>query len=157
MTATITFAPIGIIHSPYHDPKQVPRQPSEANGVGGTVEIFPEYTEGLSDLDGFSHIILVYYFLRAAEARLKVIPSRDTVPRGIFATRSPSRPNPIGLSIVRLEQIDGNTLYVHNLDIIDGTPLLDIKPYLPELSRQRGAKLGWLEKVHGQARKDSGS
>ena len=142
----IRYKPIGIIHSPFKEPKGTPIQPTSARGVKGTVEIFPEYVEGLKDLEGFSHIILIYHFHLAKRGALKVMPYMDNELRGVFATRAPSRPNPIGISVVRLIEIKGNILYIQDIDIIDGTPLLDIKPYVPEFDIRKVERIGWLEK-----------
>ncbi|MGQ4915463.1 MAG: tRNA (N6-threonylcarbamoyladenosine(37)-N6)-methyltransferase TrmO [Candidatus Asgardarchaeia archaeon] len=142
----IKYKPIGIIHSPFKEPKGVPIQPTAAIGVEGTVEIFPEYVEGLDDLEGFSHIILIYHFHLAKKASLKVKPYMDNKLHGVFATRSPSRPNPIGISTVRLVKIARNILYIKDVDILDGTPLLDIKPYVPEFDIRVVDRIGWLEK-----------
>jgi tRNA-Thr(GGU) m(6)t(6)A37 methyltransferase TsaA len=145
----ITYRPIGIIHSPFKEPRGVPIQSAAAGEVEGTVEILPEYAEGLEDVAGFSHLILIYHCHLARESALKVKPFLDDRPRGVFATRSPSRPNPIGVSTVRLHRIEGNVLYVIGLDIIDGTPLLDMKPYVPEFDARTVTSTGWLEKnVH---------
>jgi tRNA-Thr(GGU) m(6)t(6)A37 methyltransferase TsaA len=110
------------------------------------VEVFPEYAEGLKDLDGFSHIVLLYHFHRVKEANLIVTPFMDSQPRGVFSTRAPKRPNPIGLSVVKLLGIDGTTLHIENVDILDGTPLLDIKPCVPEFDHYPVERIGWLEK-----------
>ena len=124
----------------------MPIQPTAAIGIEGTVEIFPEYVEGLDDLEGFSHIILIYHFHLVKKTLLKVKPYMDNKLHGVFATRSPSRPNPIGISTVRLVKIDENILYIKDVDILDGTPLLDIKPYVPEIDVRVVDKIGWLEK-----------
>ncbi len=143
------YIPIGIIHSPFTEPKGTPIQPSAAMGIEGAIEIFPEFTEGLKDIDGFSFIILLYHFHLVHGWNPKVTPFMDTEPHGIFATRAPSRPNPIGLSIVRLMSVEGNVLKIHDVDIIDGTLLLDVKPYVPEFDVRETARTGWLEKnVH---------
>ena len=128
----IRYKPIGIIHSPFKEPKGTPIQPSAAKGAEGTVEVFPEYAEGLKDVAGFSHIILVYHFHLSGRASLRVKPFMDDVERGLFAVRAPSRPNPIGLSVVRLVRVDENLIHVLDVDMVEGTPLLDIKPYVPE-------------------------
>ena len=141
----IYYKPIGIIHSPFKEPKGTPIQPAGAAGVDASVELFEEYAEGLKDLDGFSHIVLLCHFHLSKKGSLIVRPYLDTKLRGVFATRSPSRPNPIGLSIVRLVKIEGNTLYIKDADIVDGTPLLDIKPYIPNLEERESVKIGWLE------------
>ncbi len=143
----IEYEPIGIIHSPFTELKGTPKQPKSAVGVAGTVEIFPQYAAGLKDLDGFSHIVLLFHFHLSAGFELRIVPFRDVVLRGLFATRSPRRPNPIGLSVVRLRSIEGTTLHVENLDMLDGTPLLDIKPYRPEVDPTTRIRTGWLEQV----------
>lgn len=136
---------IGLIHSPFKQQAGTPIQPVFADGAQGTVQIYPEYEEGLLDLNGFERIWLLYWLDRAPPARLRVIPYRDNVERGAFATRSPSRPNPIGLSCVRLLGIEGNTLRVAGVDMLDGTPLWDIKPYVPQFDSFPNAKAGWLD------------
>lgn len=143
----IEFAPIGIIHSPFTKIEDMPIQPRGAAGVKGTVEVFESFHEGLKDLDGFSHIILLYHFHRSQGFKLIVVPFLDTVPRGLFATRAPKRPNAIGLSIVQLDHIEDRALYIQNVDILDGTPLLDIKPYVPDFDAQAAVRTGWYEKA----------
>jgi tRNA-Thr(GGU) m(6)t(6)A37 methyltransferase TsaA len=123
----------------------MPIQPTGAAGVKGTVEVFAEYRAGLKDLDGFSHIILLYQFHRSQGFTLHVIPFMDSEERGVFATRAPKRPNPIGLSVVQLDKVEDGILYIRNVDILDGTPLLDIKPYVPEFDSQDDVKTGWLK------------
>jgi tRNA-Thr(GGU) m(6)t(6)A37 methyltransferase TsaA len=142
----IRYKPIGIIHTPFKEPVGTPIQPSAAKGVEGTVIVFPEYVEGLQDLENFSHIILVYHFHLSKGYSLKVTPYMDTRSHGVFSTRAPSRPNPIGISTVRLLRIEENILYVKVVDIVDGTPLLDIKPYVPDFDVYNAFKIGWLEK-----------
>jgi len=145
----IKFKPIGIIHSPFKEREGMPIQPSAAEGIEGKVEIFPEYTEGLKDINNFSHIFLIYHLHLSRKYSLKVKPYMDDKERGVFATRAPSRPNPIGISVVELLKVDGNVLHIKNVDIVDGTPLLDIKPYVPEFDVHDVKKIGWLEKnVH---------
>lgn len=144
---SIEFEPIGIIHTPFPEPKGVPIQPAGGVGVKATVEIFQEYREGLADLDGFSHIILLYHLHKSEGYKLRVVPFMDTVERGLFATRAPKRPNPIGLSVVQLEKIEDGVLHIQNVDIVDGTPLLDIKPYVPEFDYQPDIRTGWLEEA----------
>ncbi len=131
----------------------MPIQPSGAAGVKGSVEVLPEYADGLQDLDGFSHIILLYQFDRSTGFELKVVPFLDSTPRGLFSTRAPRRPNPIGLSVVRLERVEGRVLHIDGVDILDETPLLDIKPYVPAFDAPQECRLGWLEDVSGTARK----
>ena len=142
----IKYQPIGIIHSPFKEPRGTPIQPTAAKDVEGTVEVFPEYAEGLKDVDGFSHLILIYHFHLAKRVSLKVKPYMDNNLRGIFATRAPPRPNPIGLSIVQLIKVERNMLHIRDVDVVDGTPLLDIKPYVPEFDLRKVEKTGWLEK-----------
>ena len=125
----------------------MPIQPSSNFTSPGTVEILPEFTPGLKDLDGFSHIILIYHLHQSHHAPLTVTPFLDSQPHGVFATRAPHRPNPIGLSVVRLVRVEQNVLFVENLDVLDGTPLLDIKPYVPEFDSPPEFRLGWLETV----------
>ncbi|MEJ2687794.1 MAG: tRNA (N6-threonylcarbamoyladenosine(37)-N6)-methyltransferase TrmO [Gammaproteobacteria bacterium] len=143
----IEFTPIGTIQSPFTEPEGMPIQPGGAVGVKGRVNVFEAYRPGLQDLDGFSHIILLYHFHRSQGFSLQVVPFLDSEPRGLFSTRAPRRPNPIGLSIVRLDGIEAGVLHVRNVDILDGTPLLDIKPYVPEFDQQVQVKTGWLETV----------
>ena len=142
---TISYQPIGTIHSPFEGIEKVPIQPAAAEGIRGTVEVFAEFAAGLQDVHGFSHIILLYHFHRVKQARLTVVPFLDDEPRGVFATRAPSRPNPIGLSVVRLLSIEGNVLHIENVDILDATPLLDIKPYVPAFDHHEEERTGWLE------------
>ena len=142
--------PIGIIHSPFTSPQGVPIQPTFAKGIRGQVEIFEEYLDGLKDLEGFERIWLLYWFHKSAPVKLTVKPYMDVVERGLFATRAPARPNPIGISAVRLIKIDGRFLHVADLDILDGTPLLDIKPYSPRLDHFDVSRQGWLEKAPGR-------
>jgi tRNA-Thr(GGU) m(6)t(6)A37 methyltransferase TsaA len=140
----ITFRPIGTIHSKYKDSEGTPIQTTGAKGVGGTIEMLPECAEGLKDLDGFSHIILIYQFHLSRGYSLTVKPFLDDSPRGVFATRAPKRPNAIGFSVVRLVKIEGGTLYIEDVDIVDSTPLLDIKPYVPEFDAKKAERTGWL-------------
>ena len=142
---TVSYQPIGTIHSPFESIEKVPIQPAAASGIRGTVEVFAEFAAGLQDVHGFSHIILLYHFHRVTQVRLTVVPYLDKEPRGVFATRAPSRPNPIGLSIMRLLGIEGNLLHVENVDVVDGTPLLDIKPYVPAFDHNEAERTGWLE------------
>jgi len=149
----IGYRPIGIIHSPFTEIEGMPIQPTGASGIRGSVEVFPEFTAGLKDLDGFSHVILLYHFHQVREVKLVVTPFMDPQPRGVFATRAPKRPNPIGLSIVKLLSIEQNVLHVENVDILDGTPLLDIKPYVPEFDHHPADRVGWLARAQGQVRR----
>ena len=145
--AKIELRPIGVIHSPFTELEGMPIQPPAAGGAKGTVEVFEEYRAGLEDLAGFSHIVLLYHFHRSRGFELGVIPFLDSRRRGLFATRAPRRPNPIGLSIVQLDRVDGAVLHVRNVDVLDGTPLLDIKPYVPRFDERPGARAGWLEQA----------
>jgi tRNA-Thr(GGU) m(6)t(6)A37 methyltransferase TsaA len=144
MWPVILYKPIGIIHSPFKEPCNVPIQSAYAKDIEGTVEVFPEYSEGLADLDGFSHIILLYHFHLSKESALKVKPYLDEQLHGVFATRAPVRPNPIGVSVVRLVDIAGGKLHIRDVDVLDGTPLLDIKPYVTEFDARNTEKIGWL-------------
>ena len=145
----VKYKSIGVIHSPFKEAKGVPIQSVAAKGIGGTVEIFQEYIDGLDNLEGFSHIILIYHFHLFKSSSLKIKPYMDNETHGIFATRGPSRPNPIGISIVRFVRMEESILYIQDVDIIDGTPLLDIKPYVPEFDIRKVDRIGWLEKnVH---------
>lgn len=141
----IPFKPIGVIHTPFKEPKDTPRSPAMGENVNGMIELYPEYEEGLADLDGFSHIQVIFFLHRSVDYKLKVVPPLDDKPHGLFATRSPHRPNPIGISIVRLLRIEGTTLHIADLDMLDGTPLLDIKPYIPRRDRDADIRIGWLE------------
>lgn len=140
----IQYKPIGIIHSPFKDLKGMPIQPVGAQGISGTVELQAQYKDGLKDLEGFSHIILIYHFHLSEGYSLQVKPFLDDTPRGLFAVRAPRRPNPIGISVVRLERIEGTTLHVSNIDIVDKTPLLDIKPCVPSFDAIEDVRIGWL-------------
>ncbi len=149
----ICYQPIGTIRSPFREPRGMPIQPTGAAGIAGTIELDPEYEGGLKDLEGFSHIILIYHFHLSTGFSLMVKPFLDDMLRGLFSTRAPRRPNSIGLSIVRLVKIEGPTLHIENVDIVDGTPLLDIKPYVPELDGIKAERTGWLSEKAVQARK----
>lgn len=143
--STITYKSIGLVHSPFKEPKNVPIQAVASKGTAGTLEIYPEYVEGLIDLEGFSHLILLYHFhLIKEDSSLMVKPFLDAKLHGVFATRSPARPNKIGISVVSLTGIEKNTLFVQDLDIIDGTPLIDIKPFVPEFDCRKTTKIGWF-------------
>jgi len=141
----IRYRPIGFIRTPFASPEGMPIQPAAAKGVVGRVELDPGLADGLKDLDGFSHVILIYHFHRAKPAMLRVKPYMDSVERGVFATRSPARPNAIGISVVRLLGVERNVLRVENVDIVDGTPLLDIKPYVPQFDGAEDVRIGWLQ------------
>ncbi len=142
--------PIGIIRSPILSPKDAPIQPAGAEGLEGTIILRPEFTEGLRDLKGFSHIYLIYRFHLAGREALTVTPFMDTCPRGVFATRSPLRPNHIGLSIVQLVDITDNIITVKNVDVVDKTPLLDIKPYIRHFDAVPESSSGWMQAGKGE-------
>ncbi len=145
MEKSIIYKPIGIIYSPFDSSQGVPIQPRAAKGVKGKVVIDKDYEEGLKDLEGFSHIILLYHFHLVKGFSLLVKPFMDKERRGIFATRAPRRPNPLGLSVVKLLKVEDNVLYIENVDIVNGTPLLDIKPFVPEFDIPKVEKIGWLK------------
>ena len=151
----LTLEPVGIIHSEHREHAQTPIQPVCAQGSGGRVEIFPRFAAALDDIEGFSHLHLIYWLHRAGEiagsgagpSPLKVVPYLDDVPRGVFATRAPVRPNPLGLSLVHLLERQGNVLVVEDLDVLDGTPLLDIKPYVEKFDLRLDTRGGWTDRV----------
>jgi len=155
---TITYKPIGIVHSPFKDSKNVPIQTAAAKGTPGTVEVFSEYAEGLTDIEGFSHLILLYDFHLVTDFSLMVKPFLDDKLHGVFATRSPARPNKIGLSIVRLTGLKLNCLTIEDVAILDGTPLIDIKPFVPAFDCKETSEIGWFsDKIHKlQSTKDDG-
>ena len=146
MNKEIKLKPIGIIHTPYKEPKGIPIQGKFEKEVTGQVEIFPEYKQGLKDIEGFSHLILIYYFDRAKEGKLISRPFLEDEPHGIFAIRSPMRPNHIGCSIVKMLKVKDNIITFSEVDILDNTPLLDIKPYVSHFDSRESVKNGWLEK-----------
>jgi tRNA (adenine37-N6)-methyltransferase len=146
-----SLKPIGTIHSPFREATGTPIQSATANGVEGWVEVLPEFAPGLQDLDGFSRIWLLYLFHMTTPARLLITPFLDQQERGVFATRSPCRPNSIGLSCVRLMCVNGTRLRIADLDILDETPLLDIKPYVPAFDCFESRRIGWLEGKATQA------
>lgn len=138
----ITLTSIGVIHSPFHDPTQAPIQASRSN-VTGSVEVFPQFAEGLRDINEFSHIFLLYLIDCPQGYALSVKPFLDDQEHGLFATRYPCRPNPIGLSLVRLLRVEGNRLDIEGIDMLDSSPLLDIKPYVPDFDVRENAQNGW--------------
>lgn len=146
------FEPIGLIHSPFQTLEDMPIQPTSEASQPGVVEIFPQFAEGLKDLAGFSHVYLIYHLHRVEHTKLTVTPFLDNQPRGLFATRAPSRPNPIGLSLVQLKRLEGNRLFITALDILDQTPLLDIKPYIPEFEPKQNVRIGWVTQARGQVK-----
>jgi tRNA (adenine37-N6)-methyltransferase len=143
----IILKPIGIVFSPYKEPVNVPIQPKYADGSKAYIKIFNDYLEGIKDLDLFSHIIILFHLNKATDKlKLKVVPFLDDVERGVFATRAPRRPNHIGLSVVKIERIENKIIYIDNCDILDQTPVVDIKPYNPEFDIFEDATTGWYEK-----------
>jgi tRNA-Thr(GGU) m(6)t(6)A37 methyltransferase TsaA len=147
MRKRLTLAPIGVVHSPLRDKRSAPRQPAQARGVCGTIELLPDprYTDALRDLNAWSHIWVLFWFDRNSGWRPTVLPPRSSKKRGVFATRAPHRPNPLGMSVLRLERVQGRVLHVAGLDILDGTPVLDIKPYVPYTDAIPDADSGWLQ------------
>ncbi|MBU1566103.1 MAG: tRNA (N6-threonylcarbamoyladenosine(37)-N6)-methyltransferase TrmO [Proteobacteria bacterium] len=143
----VIFKPIGVIRSEHVVARETPIQPVYAKGCKGRVEIFAEYAEGLQDLDGFSHIYLIFHFNQAGPVQLTVTPFLQDIARGVFSTRAPCRPNGIGLSIVELIGRQGNVLLLDSVDILDGTPLLDIKPYSAKFDRLDHTRNGWQDEV----------
>jgi tRNA-Thr(GGU) m(6)t(6)A37 methyltransferase TsaA len=143
----LSLTPIGVIRSPHRDPGSTPIQPACAEGCRGEVEVFEPYATGLDDVDGFSHIHLLYWLHLSGPPALKVTPFLDDTPRGVFATRAPNRPNPLGLSVVRVVARRGRILVVDDLDVLDGTPLLDIKPYVERFDVRTATRGGWTERV----------
>lgn len=140
----IEIQPIGTIHTPFSELEGMPIQPKGAKEVKGTVELFEQYRPGLKDLDGFSHIFLIYAFHRSSGFKLEVVPFLDNQPRGLFSTRAPKRPNPIGLSVVLLDRVEDGILHVTGIDVLNGTPLLDIKPYVPDFDHFPEVRTGWI-------------
>jgi tRNA-Thr(GGU) m(6)t(6)A37 methyltransferase TsaA len=143
----VAYEPIGVVRSPFHERPGMPLQSVAAAEVHGRVEIEPAYAPGLRDLDGFSHLHLICHLHRSVPGNLEVIAYLDDVLRGVFATRSPGHPNPIGLSVVRLHAVEGATLHVSGIDLLDGTPVLDIKPYVPAFDSFAAERTGWLEQA----------
>jgi tRNA-Thr(GGU) m(6)t(6)A37 methyltransferase TsaA len=141
---TITYHPIGVVHSRLKTPAGAPLQSVSGKLLKGTVEVFPKYVPGLKDLAGFSHLILISHLHLSSRPSLTVRPFLDNAEHGVFATRAPARPNPIGISVVRLRKIRGGTIFIQDLELIEGTPLLDIKPYVPQIDARRTQKIGWL-------------
>jgi tRNA-Thr(GGU) m(6)t(6)A37 methyltransferase TsaA len=145
----ICYTPIGVIHSPFTDVAGMPLQSAAARGVPGRIELLSDYADGTQDLDGFSHLWLLYHLHRITGFSLTLTPFLDDQPHGVFATRSPKRPNPIGLSVVRLVHAERSTLHIEDVDVLDGTPLLDIKPYLPDFDVREAERIGWFAgKIH---------
>lgn len=150
----IELESIGTINTEFKEIEGMPIQPTGAKGVKGTIVIKDKYVDGLKDLDGFSHIHLIYLLHKVERYKLEVKPFMDTKTHGVFATRSPKRPNRIGMSVVKVNKVEGNTVFIENVDILDETPLLDIKPYVPQLYEDTidELKIGWFETNHQKAK-----
>jgi tRNA (adenine37-N6)-methyltransferase len=146
MKKEIKIKPIGIVNTPYKEPKGMPIQGKFKKGVTGTVRVFPEYKAGLKDIEGFSHVILIYYFNRSKDEQLIGKPFLEDESHGIFAIRSPHRPNHIGFSIVKLKKVENSIITFSEVDILDNTPLLDIKPYVLHFDSRKNVRNGWLDK-----------
>jgi len=144
----VTYRPIGVLRSEHTVAGQTPIQPAYAKGCQGRAEVLPEFAEGLTDLEGFSHVYIIYHFHQAQPAKMKVKPFMQDAEHGVFATRAPCRPNPIGISIVELVRREGNVLYIDGVDVLDGTPLLDIKPYTAKFDRIETTRNGWQDEVN---------
>ena len=149
----VTYRPIGIIRTPFTDVDGMPIQPTAALGVRGSIELEAEFAGGLLDLDGFSHLTLLYHLHRIRRSQLIVVPFLDDTSHGVFATRSPARPNPLGISTVRLLGIRGCSIDIEDVDMLDGTPLLDIKPYVPEFDDRQNVRVGWFGERLGRLAK----
>jgi tRNA-Thr(GGU) m(6)t(6)A37 methyltransferase TsaA len=149
---SVRLRSIGIVRSPYKQPSGAPIQGAFAPKGEGTIEIYGEFTDGLADLEGFSHIWLIYLFHLSQGYKLRVVPFMDDVERGLFATRAPRRPNPLGLSLVRLLRAEGSLLHIAEIDLVDGTPVLDIKPFSPEIDSRSEIRCGWLERIDKETR-----
>jgi tRNA-Thr(GGU) m(6)t(6)A37 methyltransferase TsaA len=151
-STSIRYEPIGVVRSPFRELEGMPLQPVAAADVRGQIEIYEPFVAGLADLDGFSHIYVLAHMHRARTGGLSVVPFLDDTARGVFATRSPRHPNPIGLSVVRLLGVNGAVLELAGVDLLDGTPVLDLKPYVPEFDAVAAERTGWLaaaaERVH---------
>ncbi len=142
----IELSPIGVIHTPYKEAQNIPIQASFGNGIEAHCELFDKYTDGLKDLDGFSHAILIYHFHKCKDEKLIAKPYLENKEHGVFAIRSPYRPNKIGFSIVKIKNINHNILNFTEVDMLDGTPLLDIKPYVAHFDSRPNTKAGWIDK-----------
>lgn len=156
MDKNLVLKSIGIIRSSHTKASETPIQPVFARGIKGTVILDPDYAQGLQDLDKFSHIYLLYYFHRAGAAELTVKPFLENKTHGIFATRAPARPNPVGFSVVRLVSMEKNILRISDVDILDGTPLLDIKPYIKRFDSRENVHSGWQDNINDRDAKIRG-
>lgn len=145
----VSMDPIGVVRTPFHDTEQIPKGKGAEHRAEGVIEVLPNLEAGLTDIDGFSHLYVIWVFDRAGGAELLGIPPTDTRPHGVFATRSPRRPNPVGLTVVRLLRREGTSLFVSGVDMLDGSPVLDIKPYLSSVPPAE-IRRGWLDEVEGR-------
>jgi tRNA-Thr(GGU) m(6)t(6)A37 methyltransferase TsaA len=152
MSSQLKLDPIGVIETPFREPAGTPIQPSRARGARGRVRIDSRFQAGLKDLEGFERVWLIYWLHKARGPSLLVTPFLDNRQRGVFATRSPARPCPIGMSVVRLLAVHGGILDVEDVDVIDGTPLLDVKPYVPEFDSHPNSKAGWFDESNSTRR-----
>jgi tRNA-Thr(GGU) m(6)t(6)A37 methyltransferase TsaA len=152
MPKQVVYEPIGVIHTPFKTRENMPIQPSGGKGVDGVAVLRPELADALADVDGFSHVYLIYHLHRSRGYSVKVVPFLDTEKRGLFATRAPRRPNPIGISVVRVKRVEANRLHFKDVDMLDGTPLLDIKPCVREFESRQKMRIGWLTGKSGRAR-----
>jgi tRNA-Thr(GGU) m(6)t(6)A37 methyltransferase TsaA len=143
--------PIGYIHSPYAETSQIPKGRGTEHTAEGTLEVLPEYEAGLKDIDGISHLYILWVFDRSEGYELIGTPPCDTRPHGVFATRSPRRPNPLGLTVVELLERRGASLRIRGVDMLDGTPVLDVKPYLSSIPAEK-MRRGWLDEIEGRLR-----
>ena len=150
----IAMNPIGVIHSPYTETKQIPKGPGAEHHAEGVIEILPQFEAGLADIEGFSHLYALWVFDRSTDYDLVATPPIDNRPHGVFATRSPRRPNPIGLTVVRMQRREGRNLHVRGVDMLDGTPILDIKPYLSSVPNEE-LRRGWVDEAEARNRRDS--
>jgi len=151
MRGKIVYRPIGVIHSEHVEKEKTPIQPVFAKGCRGKIEVFPRFAKGLRDVEGFSHVYIIYHLHRSGKPKLKVKPFLQDKEHGIFATRAPARPNPIGLSIVEVVKREGNILYINGVDVLDGTPLLDIKPYVSRFDCIKTKRNGWQDEVDDES------
>ena len=142
---TIEMPVIGTVSSPFTDLKNMPIQPPVAKGIMGKLLVSDDYVSGLKDLDGFSHIYIFYHFHKTTKTKLEVIPFMDKVPRGVFSTRTPMRPSRLGMSVVEVVSVEGNCVNIKGVDVLDGTPLIDIKPYILKFDYREGATSGWMQ------------
>lgn len=148
MIKSVKLEPIGIIHSEFKKLENMPIQPTGEKACCGKIEVYKEYSEGLCDLEDFSHIILIYHFHKAKKVKLTVKPFLDENTHGVYATRAPLRPNHIGISVVEIDKIEDNNIYLKNIDVLDGTPILDIKPFIPDFDVPKtDIRTGWLERT----------